>query len=138
MICKSDIANLKTDIGDMIGQKIIVKGSLGRSKTFEKEGTIEKAYPNIFVVKYEENERNVTYSYTDVLTRTVEVVDKESPVITLTGDNEVLVCPGKEYEELGYKAEDNLDGDITNKVNIIKNHDLIVTIENKGNKTTKK
>lgn len=73
MICKSDIANLKTDIGDMIGQKIIVKGSLGRSKTFEKEGTIEKAYPNIFVVKYEENERNVTYSYTDVLTRTVEV-----------------------------------------------------------------
>lgn len=73
MICRSDIANLKTDIGDMIGQKIIVKGSLGRSRTFEKEGTIEKAYPNIFVVKYEENERNVTYSYTDVLTRTVEV-----------------------------------------------------------------
>ena len=73
MICKSDIANLKTDIGDMIGQKIIVKGSLGRSKFFEKEATIEKAYPNIFVVKYEENERNVTYSYTDVLTRTVEV-----------------------------------------------------------------
>ena len=73
MICKSDIANLKTDIGDMVGQKIIVKGSLGRSKTFEKEATIEKAYPNIFVVKYEENERNVTYSYTDVLTRTVEV-----------------------------------------------------------------
>ena len=73
MICRSDIANLKTDIGEMIGQKIIVKGSLGRSRTFEKEATIEKAYPNIFVVKYEENERNVTYSYTDVLTRTVEV-----------------------------------------------------------------
>ena len=73
MICKSDITNLKTDIGDIIGQKVIVKGSLGRSKTFEKEATIEKAYPNIFVVKYEENERNVTYSYTDVLTRTVEV-----------------------------------------------------------------
>ena len=73
MICKSDIANLKTDIGEMIGQKIIVKGSLGRSKSFEKEATIEKAYPNIFVVKYEESERNVTYSYTDVLTRSVEV-----------------------------------------------------------------
>lgn len=73
MICKTDIANLKTDIIDKVGQKIIVKGSLGRSKTFEKEATIEKAYPNIFVVKYEENNRNVTYSYTDVLTRTVEV-----------------------------------------------------------------
>lgn len=85
MICKSDIANLKTDILEKVGQKIIVKGSLGRSKVFEKEATIEKAYPNIFVVKYEENNRNVTYSYTDVLTRTVEVNvfdgDSYSPLI---------------------------------------------------------
>ena len=85
MICRSDIANLKTDILENVGQKIIVKGSLGRSKAFEKEATIEKAYPNIFVVKYEENDRNVTYSYTDVLTRTVEVEvfdgDSYSPLI---------------------------------------------------------
>ena len=73
MICRNDIANLKDDIIQKVGQKIIVKGSLGRSRTFEKEATLEKAYPNIFVVKYEENNRNVTYSYTDVLTRTVEV-----------------------------------------------------------------
>ena len=85
MICKTDISNLKTDILEKVGQKIIVKGSLGRSKAFEKEATIEKAYPNIFVVKYEENNRNVTYSYTDVLTRTVEVEvfdgDSYSPLI---------------------------------------------------------
>ena len=73
MICKSDIANIKTDIGDIIGQKVIVKGDLGRNKTFEKKAIVEKTYPNISVVKYEENERNVTYSYTDVLTRAVEV-----------------------------------------------------------------
>ena len=73
MICSADIVNLKTDILDKIGQKIIIRGSLGRNKSFEKEATIEKAYPNIFVVKYEENDRNVTYSYTDILTRTVEV-----------------------------------------------------------------
>lgn len=85
MICRTDITNLKTDIIEKVGQKIIVKGSLGRSKAFEKEATIEKAYPNIFVVKYEENDRNVTYSYTDVLTRTVEVQvfdgDSYSPLI---------------------------------------------------------
>lgn len=73
MICKSDITNIKEDIGDKIGQKIIVKGSLGRSKSFEKEATIEKTYPNIFLVKYEENNRTVSYNYTDVLTRTVEL-----------------------------------------------------------------
>jgi len=73
MICMEDINNLKTDIKEKIGQKIIVKGTLGRSKFYEKEATIEKTYPNLFIVKYEEDERNVTYSYTDVLTRTVEV-----------------------------------------------------------------
>ena len=73
MIYKNDIMNLKTDIAEKIGQKIIVKGTLGRSKTYEEEATIEKTYPNIFVVKYEENQRSVTYTYTDVLTRNVEV-----------------------------------------------------------------
>lgn len=73
MIYKNDIMNLKTDIAEKIGQKIIVKGSLGRSKPYEEEATIEKTYPNIFVVRYEENQRSVTYTYTDVLTRAVEV-----------------------------------------------------------------
>ena len=85
MICRTDIANLKTDINDKVGQKIIVKGSLGRCRNFEKEATIEKAYPNIFTVKYVEGDRNATYSYTDVLTRTVEVEvlegDSYSPLI---------------------------------------------------------
>lgn len=73
MILPNDITNLKTDITEKIGQKIIVKGTLGRSKFFEKEATIEKTYPNIFVVKYDDNERQVTYSYKDILTKTVEV-----------------------------------------------------------------
>ena len=73
MIFKNDISNLKTDIGEKIGQKIIIKGSLGRNKPFEEQATIEKTYPNIFVVRYEEQTRSVTYSYTDVLTRAVEV-----------------------------------------------------------------
>ena len=73
MILPNDITNLKTDITDKIGQKIIVKGALGRSKFFEKEATIDKTYHNLFIVKYDDEERNVTYSYKDVLTRTVEV-----------------------------------------------------------------
>ena len=73
MIYQNDLTNLESDIREKIGQKIIVKGSLGRSKSFEKEATIEKAYTNIFIVKYEENKRSVSYQYKDVLTRTVEV-----------------------------------------------------------------
>ena len=73
MICKTDISSLKTNIFDKIGQKIIVKGSLGRSKEFEKEGTLEKAYSNLFIVKYEENDRTASYTYTDLLTRNIEL-----------------------------------------------------------------
>ena len=42
MICQNDIMSLKTDINEMVGQKIIVKGSLGRCKSFEKEATFAK------------------------------------------------------------------------------------------------
>ena len=73
MICSTDITNLKSNIIDKIGQKIIIKGSLGRNKSFEKEATIDKVYSNIFTIKYDEGARNATYSYTDILTRTVEV-----------------------------------------------------------------
>lgn len=73
MIYQNDIANLKMDIEEKVGQRIIVKGSLGRNRPFEKEATLEKVYPSIFVVKYDDGPRNVTYSYTDILTRTVEL-----------------------------------------------------------------
>lgn len=73
MIYKNEIDSLKTELNQKIGQKIIVKGTLGRNKPFEEEATIKETYPNIFVVKYEERETNVSYRYTDVLTRDLEV-----------------------------------------------------------------
>ena len=73
MIYASVIVNLKSDILDLIGHKILFRGSLGRNKFFEKEATVDKVYSNIFTVKYNEGIQNATYSYTDVLTRTVEL-----------------------------------------------------------------
>ena len=61
MICKKNITDLKTDIGEKIGQKVIVKGSLGRSKSFEKEATIDKVYSSIFTVKYDEGAQSKCY-----------------------------------------------------------------------------
>lgn len=73
MICSTDILNLKSNILDKIGQRIIVREPLKRNKSFEKEATIDKVYSNIFTIKFDEGARNATYSYTDILTRTVEV-----------------------------------------------------------------
>ena len=73
MINKNDISNLKTEIGEKIGQKIIIKGTLGRNKFFEEKATISKTYGDIFLVKYEGKEPTVSYKYTDLLTRELEV-----------------------------------------------------------------
>ena len=73
MFCKTDIDNLKTDIQAQIGQKILIKGTLGRSKFYEKVGTVQNVYSNLFVVKCDEEEGNTSYNYTDVLTKSVEL-----------------------------------------------------------------
>ena len=49
--------------------------------------------------------------------RTITIIDNEIPVIELLGNKE-LTCQGNKYIEEGYKASDNYDGDITNKVTI--------------------
>ena len=58
-------------------------------------------------------------------TRTVKIVDLEKPVITLNGKTNVLICPNSEYQEEGYKAIDNYDGDITEKIKITKKDNII-------------
>lgn len=59
-------------------------------------------------------------------TRIVNVVDHENPVIELIGLQDINVCPNTEYIEEGYIATDNYDGDITDKVKIIRNSDKII------------
>ena len=48
MICSTDILNLKSNIFDKIGQKIIVRETQKRNKSFEKEATIDKVYQMYF------------------------------------------------------------------------------------------
>ncbi|NLL04930.1 MAG: hypothetical protein BWY74_00256 [Firmicutes bacterium ADurb.Bin419] len=74
---KSSLFQIKRDIETCIGQKIQLKANKGRKKAFIKEGILENTYPSIFVVKFEndyEATRRVSYSYTDILTKAVEIV----------------------------------------------------------------
>lgn len=73
-IYKSEIVNLRKNIGDNIGQRIIIKESPGkRSKPIEKSAIIENTYKDYFRVKFEEANRIGSYNYTDLFTRTIEV-----------------------------------------------------------------
>ena len=57
------------------------------------------------------------------LLREVLVVDKEKPNIELDGDKEIVLSIGSDYQEKGYKANDNYDGELTDKVEISNNID---------------
>lgn len=52
----------------------------------------------------------------DSKVRTVHVVDTLAPQILLSSSSETYVIPGESYQEEGYTAWDNYDGDITDRV----------------------
>lgn len=49
---------------------------------------------------------------------TIKVMDKEPPKLTLNGNSETFVYVGRTYKEQGAKALDNMDGDLTDRIEI--------------------
>ena len=68
----------------------------------------------VYKIKYKIPYLLGTYTYK----RKAIVVDDMSPEIILEGDQEYKISYNKEYVEPGYKAIDNYDGDVTEKVEI--------------------
>ena len=69
------IAVIKRDIEKHLGDKVTLRANGGRKKILVNDGVIESVYPSIFVIRLEnDTQRTVTYSYSDVLTKTVQLV----------------------------------------------------------------
>ena len=78
--------------------------------------------------------------------RNVVIIDDVPPIITLNGNDSITVYLNGTYEEKGAKAEDEKDGDLTDKIKVEGNVDLSKTGEytiyykvsdNSGNEATK-
>ena len=73
---RNAISQIRKELESCVGKRIQLKANKGRKKTFVKEGIIENAYPSIFTVSFQNeynSSRTASFSYTDVLTRTIEV-----------------------------------------------------------------
>jgi len=74
------------------------------------------------LVERVEKDGIVTYTVSDSsgntkqVTRTIVYHDPEPPVLTLAGDSYIRMYEGETFPEPGYSAEDNCDGDVTDKV----------------------
>ena len=72
------------------------------------------------------------------ITRMVLVADTTAPVITLKTVQGYLPLPGEQYQEEGYTAVDDYDGDITDKVQVRTENDVVyyTVSDSSGNETT--
>ncbi|GEO74492.1 hypothetical protein FD30_GL001747 [Levilactobacillus namurensis DSM 19117] len=72
----TSLANIKDKLDSRIGEKLMVIAQAGRKKTTERHGILRETYPAVFVVDLDQNENSferVSYSYTDILTKNIEV-----------------------------------------------------------------
>lgn len=69
------LASIKKDIETHVGERVTLKANGGRRKILVDSGVLESTYPSIFVIRLDsDTQRKVTYSYSDVLTKTVQIV----------------------------------------------------------------
>ena len=69
--------------------------------------------------------------------RTIEVVDTQAPIIWLVETPGSYVIPGQQYQEEGFMARDNYDGDLTDSVKkTVRKDQIIYSVEDSsGNRT---
>lgn len=71
---KYTVDTIKSQVKNNIGNEVILKADKGRKKFVTKRGTIVNAFPSVFTIKVNndfDNERTISYSYSDVLTSAV-------------------------------------------------------------------
>ena len=69
------INQVKNDLYNHVGKKAIIKYNLGRNKYEKYNVIIKELYNNIFLVELKNNEDTFvkSFSYTDVLTKTIKI-----------------------------------------------------------------
>ena len=75
MFDRTDVTHVRSDIQRIVGSKVRLETNKGRHKSVVSSGVVSHAYPSIFTVQINEgtDSRRLSFSYTDVLTNTVEI-----------------------------------------------------------------
>lgn len=74
---QTDIKKVKFSVNQNIGNRVVIRANRGRHKIDVTEGVISATYPSVFLVevqnKLDESIQKVSFSYTDVLTRDIQM-----------------------------------------------------------------
>lgn len=72
----TSLATIKKDLENRVGSELLLVAQTGRKRQTERRGTLAETYPSVFVVDLDQDENSferVSYSYTDVLTQSIEL-----------------------------------------------------------------
>mgnify|MGYP000861812791 FL=1 len=70
------LASIRNEVEEIIGKKVQLKADKGRKRIVTRVGYIENAFPNLFTVRVNndfDESLTLSYTYSDVLTSTVEI-----------------------------------------------------------------
>ena len=74
---QADIKKVKSSVDKNVGNRVKIRANRGRHKIDITEGVINETYPSIFLVevenKLDDTVQTVSFSYTDVLTKDVQM-----------------------------------------------------------------
>jgi len=78
MASKNTLSLIRSNIDNYVGERVVLRANKGRKKISIKQGVIEKTYPSIFLVRIEgevpeDFGRTVSFSYSDILTKSIEL-----------------------------------------------------------------
>lgn len=134
------------------GEEYIEEGATAKyfTKTFENvipTGEVDTSKVGKYTLTYEVNLKSIwpVNNIKGIAYRYIEVVDKKEPTIELEGNTNIKLYLGNTYKEAGYKATDEYDGDLTEKVivnnsldiNKVGKYTIIYEVEDSsGNKAT--
>ncbi len=77
MVDANNIIKIKEALDDKTGLRVKLISNKGKKKALTREGVLEATYPSVFTVRMEGQysvSRRVSFSYTDVLTRNIDIV----------------------------------------------------------------
>lgn len=120
-----------------LGAKASFWGSLLQTEPVQVEIDIKNNIDTNKLGSYTVSYRANYEEYVGTAYRRVHVVDTQAPIITLHTDPDYYTLPGKTYQEEGFSAADNHDGDLTDRVIRQESSDAIVysVTDSSGNTT---
>ena len=101
---------------------------LGASNTFNNDkyidisGSVDNTKIGTYKIEYKSN----LFGFNIKRYRYVDVVDDIAPVIELKGNTTISLCPNQKYQEDGFEAFDNYDGDLTSDVLVEEKDNLVI------------